>query len=98
MDIDVRLGGDLGSVLGRDADDILDLGDHAVGIGAGQVDLVDDRHNLQSAVNCQISIRQRLRFDSLRSVHHQNRALASGERTRDLIVEVNVSGGIDQIK
>ena len=85
VDIDACLCGDLRRVLGGDADDVLDLVDHALGIGAGQVDLVDDRHDLKSAVYREVGVGEGLSLDALRRVHHQNSALARRERTRDLI-------------
>ena len=38
------------------ADDVLDLLGHGVGVGAGQINLVQDGHNLQIVVQCQIAV------------------------------------------
>ena len=64
-------------------------------VGAGQVNLVDDRNNFKTMIDRQIRIRQRLRLNSLRRVNHQQRALASRQRPRDLVRKVHVAGGID---
>ena len=48
--------------------------------------------------NGHIYVGQRLRLDSLRGIHHQNRALAGGQRTGDLVGEVHVAGRIDQVQ
>ena len=52
--------------------------DHFFGsgnVGALQVDLVDNRNDLQSVVDCQIGIGERLGFDALRRIYHQQGAL-----------------------
>ena len=97
MDVDVHFRGDLRAVLGRDADDVLDLLLDARRIRGRQVDLVDDRHDLQPRVDREVGVAQRLRLDALRRVHDQQRALARGERTRDLVVEVHMPGRVDQV-
>ena len=45
-----------------------------------------------------VHVGQRLRLDALRRVHHQDRALAGGQRAGDLIGEVHVAGGVDQVE
>ncbi len=49
-------------------------------------------------VDGKISIGQRLRLDALRGVHHQQSALAGGQRARDLVAEVHVAGSVDQVE
>ena len=75
--------------------------DHFLGarnVGAGQIDLVDDRNNLQSVIDGQICIRQRLGLDTLRSVDNQQRAFAGCQRTRDFVRKVHVAGRVDQVE
>ena len=45
-----------------------------------------------------IDVGERLRLDPLAGVDHQQRALASGQRTRDFIGEVDVPGRIHQVE
>ncbi len=85
-------------LLAGDADHILDLFDDTLRLGAGQVDLVDNRDEFEVGLERQIEIRQRLRLDALRGVHHQNRALARRQTARHLIGEIDVSGGVDEIQ
>ena len=40
----------------------------------------------------------RLRLDALRGVDDQQRALARGQRARDLVGEVDVAGRVDQVQ
>ena len=46
----------------------------------------------------EIHIGQRLRLDTLRGIHHQDRALASRQAARDLIGEVDVARRVDQVQ
>ena len=68
------------------------------GSALGQVDLVDDRHDLEVVVERQVDVGQRLRLDALRGVDDQDRALAGGEAARHLVGEVDVPGGVDQVE
>ena len=97
---------DAGALLGRDGQDLLPLGPDQVhdllrallGLGAGQIDLVEDRDDLETGVHREKEVAQRLRLDALRRVHHQDRALARGERARDLVGEVHVPRGVDEVE
>ncbi len=55
------------------------------GSAPGQVDLVDDRDDLEVVVDRQVGVGQRLRLHALRGVHEQQRALARRQRPRDLV-------------
>ena len=75
--------------------------DHFLGarnVGALQIDLVDDRDNLQPVINREIGIRQRLGLDALGSIDHQQSSLARRQRARDLVREIHVAGGIDEVE
>ena len=81
-----------------EADDLLDLAAGLFGLGARQVDLVDDRDDLEAVVDRQVGVGQRLRLDALRRVDQQQRALAGGQRARHLVAEVDVPGRVDQVE
>ena len=98
VDVDAHLGGNAGGLVRRDADHVLNLLPHMLRLGARQVDLVDDRHDLQPCVHGQIRVGQCLRLDALGGVHHQHRALTCGERARYFIVKVHVAGRVDQVE
>ncbi len=93
-----RLAGHPQHVAGLAADDVGDLACVAVGIGGGQVDLVQHRDDVQVAVQRQVQVRQRLRLDALGGVHQQHRAFARLQRTRHLVGEVDVAGRVDQVQ
>ena len=98
LDIHARFGADARRILCGDADDVLDLRRHAVRIRGDQVDLIEHRHDLEAGVHREVGIRERLRLDALRSVYDEHRALARRERPRDLVVEIDVPGRIDQVE
>ena len=85
-------------VRGVEADDLLDLLAHLLGVGGGQVDLVDDRHDLVVVLDRLVDVGERLRLDALRRVDHQQRALAGGEARGYLIGEVDVAGRVHQVE
>ena len=49
-----------------------------IGLGGGQVDLVDHRHDLMVMLDALIDVGEGLRLDPLRRIDHQQRALARG--------------------
>ena len=52
----------------------------------------------RSGVQRQVQVGQRLGLDALGGVHHQHRAFAGLQRAADLVAEVHVAGGIDQVQ
>ena len=97
-DANAGLCGNLDGVGGVDADHILDLFAHPVGLGGGQVDLVQDRHDFVVGVDRLVDIGQRLRLDPLAGVHYQQRTFDRAHGTRHLIGEIDVSRGVDQVQ
>ena len=77
---------------------LLDFAHHALGIGGGQIDLVDHRDDRQVVFEREMIVRQRLRLDALRRVDDQQRAFAGGQRARDFVREVDVPGRVDQVE
>src|SRR5690606_41216537 len=97
-DAEAGLRADPHRVLRLDADDVLDLPDHALGIGGRHVDLVDDRDDLEPLLDRGVAVRDALRLDALAGVDDEKRTLAGGERARDLVGEVDVTGGVDDVE
>ncbi len=81
-----------------EADDLLDLLPHALGVRGGEVDLVDDGDDLVVVLDRLIDVRQRLRLDALGRVDDQQRAFARGEAARHFVGEVDVAGGVHQVE
>ncbi len=102
----VEQGGDPVAGLGRHpqhlgrvaADDVGQLCGVLVGLGAGQVDLVEHRDDVQVGVQGQVEVGQGLCLDPLRGVDQQHRTLAGGQRARHLVGEVDVAGGVDHVE
>ena len=92
--------------LAETAEDLLPLGPDQVhdllgaplGLRAGEIDLVEDRDDLEAGVEREEQVGERLRLDPLRRVHHEDRALARGERAGDLVGEVHVARRVDQVE
>ena len=84
--------------VGRLAEQIGDLLGDALGLGAGEVDLVQARDQLEARLDRQVGVGDRLRLDALRGVDDQQRALACGQGARDLVGEVDVAGRVDQVQ
>jgi hypothetical protein len=70
----------------------------AFGLGARQVDLVDDGDDFEAAVHREVGVGERLRLDALRRVDEQQRAFAGGERTGHFVAEVDVPGRVDEVE
>ncbi len=85
-------------LVGGDGEPFLDLVADPLGLGGGQVDLVDERDDREAGVHGQERVRDGLRLNALRRVDHQEHAFARGERSRDLVGEVDVPGGVDEIQ
>ena len=64
-DSDAGLGAGQNRVMSFQADEVLDFFNGSLRFSPGQVDLVDDRNQLEIIFNRQVSIRQRLCFDAL---------------------------------
>jgi hypothetical protein len=97
-DAEPGLCADMQRALRLDPDDVLDLRGDPAGLGGRQVDLVQHRNHLQPLFDCGIAVGDRLGLDALRGVDDEQCALAGRERARDLVAEIDVSRGIDEIQ
>ena len=91
------LGRDPQNVFGRYAEHPFDLFAHAVGIGRGQVDLVDRGHDGEVVLERQVTVGEGLGLDALARVHHEHHAFTRRQRPRHLVPEVDVAGRVDQV-
>ncbi len=98
LDVEAGLGRDRHGVGGVEADHILDLLLDPLRLGGGQVDLVEDGHDLMVGVERLVDICQRLRLDALAGVDDEQRALAGGKAARDLVGEVDVARRVHQVE
>jgi hypothetical protein len=72
---------------------------HALGLGAGQVDLVQARDQLEARVDRQVGVGERLRLDALGGVDDQQRAPSQAASDRaNLVGEVDVAGRVDEVE
>ena len=90
--------GNARSIQCRDTDDVLDLVADHLWVCAWQVNLVDYRNNLQVMLDGKIGVCQSLCFNTLGSIHNQQRTFAGSQRTGYLVVKVDMSRGVDEVK
>ena len=98
VDAQTGLGTALDRVGGIDADDFFDFFFDAVRIGLWQVDLVQDRHDFQALLDRRVAVGNRLRFNALTGIDHQQRAFTGRQRPADFIGEVNVARGVNEVQ
>ena len=67
-------------------------------IGGRKINFIYNRNYLKPRIHRKIRICKRLRLDALRGIHHEQRTLAGIQRARDLVVEVNVTGRVDEVQ
>ena len=97
-DAEAGLGADRDRLAGVDADHVLDLRLDAIGLGGGQVDLVQDRDDLVIGVDGLIDIGQCLRLDPLGRVHDQQRSFDGAHGPADLVGEIDMARRVDQVQ
>ena len=98
LDADACLGRGQHGIRRVEADDVLDLLLDALRVSARQVNLVDDRDNLEVVLERHVDVRERLRLDALRRIDDEQSALAGREAARDLIGEVDMARRIDEVE
>ncbi len=86
------------SVLCLDPDDVLDFIFYTFRLRARQIDLIDDRHDLEIVVDREVTVGKCLRLDPLRRVHDENSALAGSQASGNLIIKIDMARRVDQIK
>ena len=91
-------GADGQSVGGVEADGAFDHLLGALYVRAGKIDFVDDGDDFQAVVDGDVAVGEGLRLDALGGIDHQQRAFAGGERAGDLVGEIDVAGGVDEIE
>ena len=92
------LGRDPHDVFGVDAEHRLDLHRIAVGVGGGEVDLVERSDDLEIVFHGQVAVGQGLGLDALGSVDDEHHTLARRQAAADLVAEVDVAGRVDEVQ
>ncbi len=85
----------LGGVAADDAGELLGV---LLGVGAGQVDLVEHRDDVEVGAQREIEVGEGLRLDALGGVDEEHGGLARRQRSRDLVGEVDVPRGVDHVE
>ncbi len=98
VDADALLGRAEHGLEGVEPEVGVDLLAHPLDVGRGEVDLVDDRHDLEVVLEGEVEVGDGLRLDALGGVDEQQRPLAGHQRAAHLVGEVDVAGGVDQVE
>ena len=96
--VETRFGRHAYRVRTVEADALFDFGLDSVGLGAGQIDFIEYGHYFMIVIQGQIDVGQSLGLHALGGVHHQQGPVARGQRARNLVVEVHVAGGVDEVE
>ena len=81
-----------------EANDVGDLAACLFRLGTREIDLVNDRNDVEVVIDREVGIRNGLRFDSLRGVDEQQCSLACGERAGDFVGEIDMSWRINEVE
>ena len=92
------LGAGFQDVLAVDPDGRLHFRRHGVGTGGRHVNFIQYRNDREIVLDRQVGIGDRLGLHALEGVDQQDRPLARGQAARDLVAEIDVPGGVDQIE
>ena len=95
---DARLRRTEHGVIGRDGQTVFDLLFNALGLGCRKVDFVDEGNDLKVRVHRHHRVGDRLRFDALRCIDDENGALACGKAAGNLIGEIDMPRGVDEVQ
>jgi hypothetical protein len=98
IDPKTRLAAGAKDLLGLDAKGAIDLGADIVGPGDGHVDLVQDRDDGEVVLDGEVGVGDGLRLDALGGIDKEDGPLAGGEAAADLVAEIDVPWGIDEIQ
>ncbi len=89
---------DQGGIFRRYADDLFDFMNDFRRIGGRQIDLIDDRQDLQALLQRGVAVGDTLGFDALRGIDHQQGPLAGRERAGNLVGEIDMTRRVDEIQ
>ena len=97
-DADAGFGAGADGVGGVEADDVLDLVNHAFGVSGRQIDLVQHRQDGKVKLGSGVTVGHCLSLHALGNIHHQQRAFARRQRTRDFIGKVHVPRRVNHVQ
>src|SRR5437899_3876301 len=83
---------------GGNGEHIFDLLLDEIGLGGGQVNLINDRENGEVVGSGEKGVGDGLGFNALAGVHHQQGAFTSGKRAGDFVREIHVTRGINKVQ
>ena len=98
IDPDAGLCADANTIIGIGPQRVHHLLGDFVGTRVLEINLVDDRDDVQFVFHRRVSIGDCLSFNALERIDQQQSSLAAGQRTRDFVMKVDVAGRVDQVE
>ena len=98
FDADPVLCGNHRRILCLQPDHVFDFILYPLGLGAGKINLVDHRKDIQIMIQRQIYISQSLGFDPLGGIHHQDRPVTGRQASAHFIIKIHMPRRIDQVQ
>ena len=86
------------AVLGLEAQHLLDFHGDLIRACAGQVDLVENRDDLEILLDGEVRVDDGLGLHALGGIDDEQRAFTGLERPADLVAEVHVPGRVDEVE
>ena len=98
FDIQTAFGAATHSIGRIQADNFFDFLCDFIRISLRQIHLVQYRANFQALLNGGIAVGDRLGFNALSSIHHQQCPFTGRQRTADFVAEIHVSRSINKVQ
>ena len=98
LNADAHFGGGGDCVFAGDGEDVFELLAAAGDVGGGKVDLVEDGDDGEVLLHGEVDVGHGLGFDALGGIDDEDGAFAGGKGAGDLIGEVDVSGGVEEVE
>ena len=98
FDAEARLAADSDAVGGVQPDNGLNFFEDFIGSNDRQVDLVKNRDDFEIGVDRRVGVGHCLSLHALKSIDEEQRSFARGQTARDLVMEIDVAGRVDQIQ
>ncbi len=98
INAEAHFGGGGDAVFAGDGEDFFELLAAAGDIGGGEVDLVEDGDDGEVLLHGEVDVGHGLGFDALGGINDEDGAFAGGEGAGDLVGEIDVAGGIEEVE
>ena len=98
LDANAHFGGGGDTVFAGDGEDVFELLAAAGNIGGGEIDFIKNRDDGEVLFHGEVDVGHGLGFDALGGIDDEDGAFARREGTGDLVREVDVAGGVEEVE